>query len=71
MEYLTTRQAADLFGLKNDSSIRQAIRRGRLKAEKFGHIWQIEKAELERWRNEERHISAKNEDSLLTTVTRS
>ena len=49
---LTTRQAADMLGV-NDSRIRQLIDAGELEAEKFAHMWQVDRASVERlvaWR---------------------
>ena len=39
-QHLTTEQAGEILGV-NASRVRQLIGAGRLKAEKFGHVWLI------------------------------
>ena len=50
--YLTTRQTARILGV-NTARIRQLIDSGDLEANKFGHVWSIKRASVERllaWR---------------------
>ena len=48
MDILTTREAAALLGL-SPKTITQAIRRGKLQAERFGRDWQIQRDDLLSW----------------------
>jgi excisionase family DNA binding protein len=48
---LTSAQAAALLGV-NDSRVRQLVRSGGLRAERFGRSWLIHRAEVERYRDE-------------------
>ena len=41
MQYYTTQQLADLCGYTSNAIIRMMIISGKLKAEKFGHVWMI------------------------------
>lgn len=45
-ELLTLNDAAPLLGLKNGNNVRSYIRRGLLKAEKFGPIWTTTRADI-------------------------
>ncbi len=44
----TTRQAAELLGYASDAVIRLMIIKKKIKAEKFGHVWMIDKKELDK-----------------------
>jgi excisionase family DNA binding protein len=49
---LTTQEAAEIAGV-SDAYIRQLLLEGkRLRGEKFGRQWMIQRAELERWLKE-------------------
>lgn len=48
---LTTTQAATVLGLE-PRTVSKFIRRGVLKAEKFGRDWMIAEAEIERYQSE-------------------
>lgn len=50
---MTLKQAAAVLGLSPDT-LRWQIKNGRLKAHKFGPIWVVEPAEVERYRIEVR-----------------
>jgi excisionase family DNA binding protein len=47
MSYLTTKQAARRLHYSGDAQIRKLIQHGKLKAEKFGGVWQIAEEELQ------------------------
>jgi len=53
--FYTSKQAAEKAGLKDTSTIRYAILRGKLSAIKTGRDWLIAVNELDRWIKEERH----------------
>lgn len=48
-DYLTVQQAADRLGM-TPQSVRRAIEQGRLAARRFGHMYQIDVREVERYR---------------------
>lgn len=52
-DFLTTQQAADLLDLDR-RTILKYIQRGLIQARKFGRDWQIDPAEVERYRQERR-----------------
>jgi len=47
---LSTQQAAEALGVKDTSTVRQAIHRGSLKGEKIGRDWFITPEEIERYK---------------------
>lgn len=51
-DLLTTQQAAKRLKLNSASTLRHAIRRGELKAEKVGRDWMIDPADLDAWAKE-------------------
>ncbi len=55
--FYTSKQAAEKANLKNTSTIRYAVIRGKLHATKVGRDWLISADELERWIREERHTT--------------
>ena len=46
MEWLTTKEAAEMLGV-TDSRIRQLILEGKLNAKKFGHLNMVNKSDIE------------------------
>jgi excisionase family DNA binding protein len=50
---MTTTEAAAALGI-DPATVRQAIRTGRLAATRFGRDWQIDPAEVERYRQSRR-----------------
>jgi excisionase family DNA binding protein len=46
LNLITTKQAASLLGL-DETNVRVHCREGRIKAEKFGHIWMIAREDLD------------------------
>ena len=46
---LTTKEAAELLGLKSPSSLRNAIAKGQLKSKRFGRSHVISEADLMKW----------------------
>jgi excisionase family DNA binding protein len=46
-DMLTTQQAAEYLGYKTTNWVTSLIRQGRLKAEKFGNVWMINKRDLD------------------------
>lgn len=60
-KYISTTEAARIAGYRTDSAIRQAIRKGKLNAEKYGRNWLITPAELNRWLKDEPHYNLKTD----------
>lgn len=51
---LTTKQAAKRLGIKSHRSVINLIKRGQLKAEKFGRDWLVDEESVERYQQERR-----------------
>lgn len=49
----TTKQAAEYLGIAA-ATIQKQCKHGRIKAERFGHVWQIDEEEVERYRCEQK-----------------
>jgi excisionase family DNA binding protein len=48
-DWLTVKEAAALLGW-HESSVRRALRKGRLRGEKFGRDWRIRRADVDAYR---------------------
>lgn len=46
MEYITTKQAAEVLGVTHQR-VCKMLKDGVLKGQKFGHVWQVNKAAVE------------------------
>lgn len=53
---LTTKQAADRLGLTRSKTVVEYIRRGLIKAERFGRDYAISEQEIERFIRERRKV---------------
>ena len=62
-DLLTLLQAADLAGYKNTASLRHAIRRGTLTAEKLGRDWFVTRGDLDAYVRQ--RVSHKRDGRLI------
>jgi excisionase family DNA binding protein len=50
LKYLTTKQAAEVLGVTHQR-VCKMLKDGVLKGQKFGHVWQVDKAAVEARKN--------------------
>jgi len=61
-KFLTSQQAAKALGLAHRTVLKY-IERGKIKAHKFGRDWQIDAAEVERYRRERKPVGRPKKES--------